>query len=83
MFFFILIKSNKQVDMTNSFNKWVVLWLRNLDPFNKHVGLVSTYIVGYSRVDMTQIATPNIDSILIFNFSQPYLFFSLTHRLFI
>ena len=65
-----MIKSEKQIDMIDPFNKWVVLGLRNLDPFNKHVGLVSTYIVGYSRVDMTQIATPNIDSILIFNFSQ-------------
>ena len=32
----------------NSFNKWVVLGLRNLDPFNKHVGLILTYIVEYS-----------------------------------
>ena len=53
-FFFILIKSDKQADMIESFNKWVVLGLRNLDLFNKHVGLVLTYIVEYSRVDMTR-----------------------------
>ena len=52
-FFFILIKYNKQVDTTDPFNKWIVLGLRNLDPFNKHVGLVLTYIVEYSRVDTT------------------------------
>ena len=46
--FFILIKFDKQVDTTNPFNKWVVLGLRNLDSFNKHVGLVLTYIVEYS-----------------------------------
>ena len=46
--FFILIKSDKQVDTTNPFNKWVVLELRNLDVFNKHVRLVLTYIIGYS-----------------------------------
>ena len=46
--FFILIKSDKQVDTTNPFNKWVVLQLRNLDLFNKHVRLVLTYVVGYS-----------------------------------
>ena len=33
--------------MTNLFNKWVMLGLRNLDPFNKHVGLVLIYIVEY------------------------------------
>ena len=67
IFFFILIKSNKQVDTTNSFNKWVGLTLRNLDLFNKHVGLVLTYIVEYSWLDIkrhgpdtrTRIATPN------------------------
>ena len=48
IFFFILIKSNKQVDTTNPFNKWVGLRLRNLDPFNKHVGLVLTYVAEYS-----------------------------------
>ena len=47
-FFFILIKSDKQIDTTSPFNKWVVLELRNLDPFNKHVGLMLTYIVEYS-----------------------------------
>ena len=47
-FFFILIKFNRQVDMIDFFNEWVVLELRNLDLFNKQVGLVLTYIVGYS-----------------------------------
>ena len=46
-FLFVLIKSDKQVDTINPFNKWVVLGLRNLDPFNKHVRLVLTRIVGY------------------------------------
>ena len=46
--FFILIKSDKQVDTTDPFNKWVILELRNLDLFNKHVRLVLTYIIGYS-----------------------------------
>ena len=32
--------------MTDPFNKWVVLGLRNLDPFNKHVGLVLTHIIS-------------------------------------
>ena len=34
--------------MIDLFNKWVVLGLRNLDSFNKHIGLVLTYIVEYS-----------------------------------
>ena len=34
--------------MTDFFNKYVVLGLRNLDPFNKHVGLVLTQIVRFS-----------------------------------
>ena len=34
--------------MIDFFNEWVVLELRNLDLFNKQVGLVLTYIVGYS-----------------------------------
>ena len=34
--------------MTNPFNKWAGLGLMNLDPFNKHVGLVLTYVVEYS-----------------------------------
>ena len=46
--FFFFIKSNKQVDTIGLFNKWVVLGLRNLDPFNKHVGLMLTHIIGYS-----------------------------------
>ena len=52
--FFILIKSNKQVDITDSFNKCVMLGLKNFDPFNKYVKLVLTYIVEYSWVDTTQ-----------------------------
>ena len=47
-FFFILIKSDKQVNMIDSFNKWVVIRLRNFDPFNKHDGLMLIYIIGYS-----------------------------------
>ena len=47
-FLFILINSDKQVDTINPFNKWVMLGLSNLDPFNKHVGLVLTHIVKYS-----------------------------------
>ena len=43
-FFFILIKSNKQVNTTDPFNKWVMLGLKNPDPFNKHVGLVLTHM---------------------------------------
>ena len=41
--FFIKIKYDKQVDITDPINKWVVLGLRNLDPFNKYVKLVLTY----------------------------------------
>ena len=48
IFFFILIKSDKQIDTTDPFNKLVMLGLRNLDPFNKHVGLMLIYIIGYS-----------------------------------
>ena len=33
--------------MTDPFNKWAALRLRNLDPFNKRVGLVLTYIIEY------------------------------------
>ena len=40
IFFFILIKSNKQINTTNLFNKRVVLGLRNIDPYNKNIGLV-------------------------------------------
>lgn len=29
------------------FNKWVVLGLKNLDSFKKHVGLILTHIVGF------------------------------------
>lgn len=46
--FFALIKSDKWVDMTDPFNKQVVLGLKNLDPFNKHVGLVLIHRVKYS-----------------------------------
>ena len=48
IYFIILIKSNKQVDTIALFNKWVILGLMNLNLFNKHAGLVLTYIVGYS-----------------------------------
>ena len=58
-FFFILIKSNKQVDTTDLFNKWVGLRLRNLDPFNKHVGLVLTFVVAYSWLDTTRTRHAN------------------------
>ena len=50
-FFLILIKFNKQIDTTDPFYKWVMLGLVNLNPFNKHVRLVLTYIVGYSWVN--------------------------------
>ena len=53
-FFSILIKSDKHDDLTSSFNKWVVLELRNLNSFNKHIGLVLTHIVRHSWVDMTR-----------------------------
>ena len=33
--------------MTDSFNKWVMLGLRNLNPFNKYVGLVLIRIVEF------------------------------------
>ena len=36
--------------MINPFNKWVVLGLRNLDPFNKPIGLV--YVGPYNRILM-------------------------------
>ena len=58
-FFLILIKSDKQVNTIDAFNKWVVLGLRNFDPFNKHVGLVLTYIVEYSWVDTTRTQQAN------------------------
>ena len=38
-YFFILIKFDKQVDLTDLFNKWFMLGLRNSNPFNKHVRL--------------------------------------------
>ena len=47
-FFFILIKSDKQIHTTNLFNKLVVLRLRNHNPFNKHVGLRLTHKIEYS-----------------------------------
>ena len=53
-FFVILIKYDKKVDTINPFYKWVMLGLRNLNPFNKHVGLVLTYIVEYSWVNTTR-----------------------------
>ena len=58
-FCFVSIKSDKRVDTTNSFNKQVVLGLRNLNPFNKRVGLVLTHIVEYSLVDTTRIQHTN------------------------
>ena len=58
-FCFVLIKSDKWVDMTNPFYKQVMLELWNLDPFNKRVGLVLTYIVEYSLVDTTRIRHAN------------------------
>ena len=33
--------------MTDQFNKWVVLELRNLDPSNKHDWLVLMHIIKY------------------------------------
>ena len=60
-FFFILIKFDKQVDTTNLFNKLVVLGLKNLDPFNKYVGLGLTYIVEYSWVDTTRTRHANMN----------------------
>ena len=66
IFFFFLIKSEKQINTIVLFNKWVVLGLKNLNSFNKHVGLVLTHIVGYLWVDTTRIrmrtwiATPNV-----------------------
>ena len=52
-FFFLLIKSDKQINTINPFNKWVVLGLRNPNPFNKHVELGLTHTVEYSWVDTT------------------------------
>ena len=54
-----MIKYNKQIDTTDPFNKWIVLELRNFNPFNKHVGLVLTYIVEYLWVDTIQIQHAN------------------------
>ena len=48
IYIYFLIKYDKQVHMTNSFNKWIILGLRNFEPFNKLVGLVLTHIVKYS-----------------------------------
>ena len=56
-----MIKSNRQVDTTDPFNKWVVLGLRNLDSFNKHVGLRLTHIVKHSWVDMTKTRHLNMN----------------------
>ena len=44
----IICDAVTQVDTIDLFDKWVVLELRNLDPFNKHVGLMLTYIIEYS-----------------------------------
>ena len=56
-----MIKSDKQVNTTDLFNKWVVLRLRNLDPFNKHVGLELTHIIEYSWVDTIQTRHANMN----------------------
>ena len=48
-FFLALIKSDKQVNTTNLFNKQIVLELRNLDLFNKNIDLVSIHIVKYLK----------------------------------
>ena len=58
-FCFVSIKSDKWVNTTNSFNKQVVLRLRNLDPFNKRVSLMLTHIVEYLLVDTTRIRHAN------------------------
>lgn len=42
------MKFDKQVDIIDSFNKHVMLGLRNFDLFNKHVELVLTHIIKYS-----------------------------------
>ena len=47
------MKFDKWVNMIDPFNKQVVLGLRNLDIFNKHVRLILIYIVVYSLVDTT------------------------------
>ena len=54
-----------------------MLWLRNLDPFNKHVGLVLTYIIRYSWINTiwTQYANTNGHSQLI-----EKLYYTIMHR---
>ena len=42
------------MDKADSFNKQVVLGLRNFDPFNKCPKLVLIYIVEYSGVNTKQ-----------------------------
>ena len=71
IYFFILIKSNKHANTTYPFNKWIVLGLRNLDLFNKHVRLVLTHIVGYSWVNTTQ--TWHVNTNCHYYFQIPYL----------
>ena len=61
IFFFILIKSNKQINTTDPFNKWVGLGLKNLNLFNKHVGLVLTYVVEYLWLDTTRTRHANMN----------------------
>ena len=39
--------------MINPFNKQTILWLRNLDSYNKCVGLVLIYIIEYPLVNTT------------------------------
>ena len=58
-FFVVMIKSDKQVDTTDPFNKWIVLGLTNPGPFNKYVWLRLTHIVEYSWVDTTRTRHAN------------------------
>ena len=67
-----MIKSDKQVYTIDQFNKWVVLRLRNLDPFNKHVGLVLTYIIEYSWINTTPTRHTNMNCHPYFTFTVSY-----------
>ena len=49
-----MIKFDKKVDTIDSFNKWVVLDLRNLDPFNKHIELGLTHMVKQHDTNLTR-----------------------------
>ena len=48
-----MIKFDKKVDTIDSFNKWVVLDLRNLDHFNKHIELGLTHMVKQHDTNLT------------------------------